>query len=64
MESLTLLAGGTETVAMAVMVGIYHICTDSNILERLTKELEDSFPDKNAQPTFEEFEKVPYLVSN
>ncbi|KAI5780993.1 cytochrome P450 [Geopyxis carbonaria] len=59
METLVLLGGGTETVSLAAMVGIYHVVSNPHILERMKEELATNI--HSAEPTWEEYESCKYF---
>jgi len=63
MESAAILAGGTETAAMAGMLGIYHILTNPVIHRRLVQELYEQMPDRDSQLTLSDYEQLPYLTA-
>ena len=62
-ESITLIAAGTETVAITLTVGTFYILNDPSICGRLVDELRLAWPDLETQASLETLEKLPYLVS-
>lgn len=61
-ELLGVLGGGTETTAFGATLGIYKIITESRVLHKLQAELREHIKSKNDQLTWEELEKIEYLV--
>lgn len=64
-EARALVFGGTDTIANALMIGIFNMLEQPELVERLRQELLEVWPvPENAPPKFEELEKLPFLVSN
>jgi cytochrome P450 len=61
-EAQALLYGGTDTVANALMIGVFHILEKPAILRKLKEELLAAWPKIDDIPKYEELEKLPYLV--
>ena len=61
-EAQALLYGGTDTVANALMIGVFHILEKPGILQMLKQEILAAWPEIEKIPTFEDLEKLPYLV--
>lgn len=58
--------GGADTTGMTLMHGCFYILQEKSrgIYERLKTELVEAWPSLDgAAPTWEELEKLPYLVS-
>ncbi|KAJ7242078.1 cytochrome P450 [Mycena rebaudengoi] len=62
-ESLTLLGAGSETVGNVVTTGVFHVLSNKRIQEKLTIELEESWPDISSPKGYQELEKLPYLTA-
>ncbi|KAJ7499985.1 cytochrome P450, partial [Mycena latifolia] len=62
-ESLTLLGAGSETVGNAVTTGVFHVLSNSRVLDRLRMELQDSWPDASCSMSYQALEKLPYLTA-
>jgi cytochrome P450 len=62
-HAMSLVIGGTETVANTCVMATYHVLANSRIKERLKAELVEAWPDVDAAPiSLERLEKLPYLV--
>jgi hypothetical protein len=61
-EGLLLRFAGSDNVGSACIIGCRCILANPRILTKLVNELDDSWPDKNTRPKFEDLEKLPYLV--
>lgn len=60
-EAIMLLAAGNDTTAGALYSGIYQICRNSEIQQRLEKELFSAFS-SGQKATYNECKQLPYLV--
>jgi hypothetical protein len=61
-ESQSLLFGGTEAVSNQMMLGIWHLLENPTNVRRLKNELLLAWPKLENAPTFEDLEKLPFLV--
>lgn len=63
---MVLISAGTDTTANALSQGFYHLLSDGNedVLKRLEDELKMAWPEKDSPFSFEQAEKLPYLVSD
>ncbi|KAF3937387.1 hypothetical protein ABW19_dt0206038 [Dactylella cylindrospora] len=63
-EAWGFLAAGSETTAAALTNGIYEVCKQPEIQEKLHKELLAAFPDPDAEPiTWKKALQLPYLTA-
>lgn len=63
-EAQTLVFGGTDTTANTLMLGVFNMLEQPDLVTTLRKELLEVWPVlENAPPKFEELEKLPFLVS-
>ncbi|CAG8521553.1 5861_t:CDS:2, partial [Scutellospora calospora] len=62
-QVMTFLVAGHETTSTASTWALLLLAKHLDIQNRLREELIDAFPDRNYQPTFEEFESLKYLDS-
>ncbi|KAF5361514.1 hypothetical protein D9758_006134 [Tetrapyrgos nigripes] len=62
-EGLLLRLAGSDNVGNACVIGCRCILANPRILTKLVNELDDSWPDKNTQPKFEDLEKLSYLTA-
>lgn len=62
-EGSSLRFAGSNTVGNTCALGAKWLLSNTSVLERLVKELEDAWPDKEAHVGVEVLEKLPYLVS-
>ncbi|KAI9783670.1 MAG: hypothetical protein M1839_003518 [Geoglossum umbratile] len=60
-EAQALLYGGTDTVANALTIGVFHILEKPEILQKLKEELLAAWPEMEQTPKFEDLEKLSYL---
>lgn len=58
-----MLGAGTDTVANTANVGFYHILSQKEVKQALDIELERAWPEKDSPFSYEQAEKLPYLVS-
>jgi hypothetical protein len=61
-EAINLTIAGSDTVGGTATVGFFHVLGNKQVSSALIKELEDAWPDKDAQLGFEALKKLPYLV--
>lgn len=62
-DGFALTIGGTETTARSLAVGMYHLIDRPEILSKLREELKQVMPTPDSRPTWNELEKLPYMVS-
>lgn len=64
-EGHILLLAGTETTAKALTTGLCYLLLpeNKNVLMTLQTELRQAYPDVSTWPTWNEVQKLPYLVS-
>ena len=61
-EAGNLIAGGSETVATVINVGVFHVLNNPAVHERLVEELKRAWPELEMTMRYETLEKLPYLV--
>lgn len=61
-EGLSLIIGGTETTARSLALGSYHLISNENIKAKLREELRSVMSTPESQPTWNQLEKLPYMV--
>lgn len=61
-EGFALIIGGTETVARSLALGAYTLITNEVIRNKLQEELRSVMPTPDSRPTWNQLEKLPYLV--
>lgn len=62
-EGLSLANAGTETTARSLSLATYHLLSIDNIRNKLREELKQLMPTPDVRPTWNDLEKLPYLVS-
>lgn len=62
-EELSLVNAGTETTARSLSLATYHLLSRDNIRNKLREELKQFMPTPDVRPTWNDLEKLPYLVS-
>lgn len=62
-KALVFINAGSDTVGNASTVGTFHVLRNPKVLETLTNELKEAWPEKEANVGYEKLEKLPYLVS-
>ncbi|KAF5350662.1 hypothetical protein D9756_008526 [Leucocoprinus leucothites] len=62
-EASAMTATGSDAVANACSVGIFHVLSNPIIRTRLTKELKEAWPKRDVHIGFETLEKLPYLTA-
>lgn len=62
-ESFTLVAAGLETTARFLTNIICHLLLDQEVLSKLQAELKTAMPSPDDIPSWNDLEKLPYLVS-
>lgn len=61
-EGFAMVIGGIETTARSLSVGAYHIFTNELFRSKLRDELRQVMPTPDSRPTWNQLEKLPYLV--
>ncbi|CAA7265160.1 unnamed protein product [Cyclocybe aegerita] len=61
-EGLYLRFAGSDTVGNVCTVATYRILNDKRIHHKLLTALKEAWPDRDASPSFEGLEKIPYLT--
>jgi cytochrome P450 len=61
-ECQSLIFGGGDLTANAMMMAFFHITRQPDILERLKVVLKEAWLKLNAEPTSRDLGKLPYLV--
>jgi cytochrome P450 len=62
-DGFALVIGGTETTARSLALGTWHLFTRKDIRNKLRDELKHVMPTPDSRPTWNDLEKLPYLVS-
>ena len=62
-DTRVLFAAGSDTIGTTLMVGTYHLLRNPEAKQRLEDELRTAWPDLDQAPSYEELEKLPFLVS-
>lgn len=62
-EGLYMRFAGSDTVGNTCTVAAYHILSNKDVHAKLFRSLKDAWPDRDAPPSVEILEKLPYLVS-
>ena len=62
-EIVTLLTAGNDTTSNAMIFGVYQICANPGVHQKLSEELEDRFPILQEAVTYERSKTLPYLLS-
>ncbi len=63
-QALAFLLAGTDTTSNAMVIGFFHVLNNPAIKKKLESELVAAWPDKDISLSYEQLEKLPYLVSN
>ncbi|KAF5568406.1 cytochrome P450 monooxygenase [Fusarium phyllophilum] len=63
-QAVDILAAGSDTTALTLTYGIFHILSNPAVKQRLVDELDAALPDAGTNPSLSELEKLPYLVYN
>ena len=61
-EGFSLIIGGTETTARSLSLCFYNLITNEPVRTKLREELRQVMPAPDRQPTWNQLEKLPYLV--
>jgi cytochrome P450 len=62
-EALALYAAGSHPVAVTLMTGVYYLLRDPEAKQRLVDEVCTAWPILDQAPSYEDLEKLPFLVS-
>ncbi|KAF3904972.1 hypothetical protein AA313_de0200637 [Arthrobotrys entomopaga] len=62
-EVITLVSAGNDTTGITSMVGLFQILKNPSINERLLAELKTLLPNVDSIASYQELEKLPYLVT-
>ena len=62
-EARVMFAAGSHTVGTTLMTGVYHLLRNPETKQRLVDEVRAAWPALDQTPSYEELEKLPYLVS-
>ena len=62
-EIVTLLTAGNDTTSNAMIFGVYQICINPGVYQKMSEELETHFPSLQDVVTYERAKTLPYLVS-
>ena len=62
-DARTLFAGGSHTVGTTLMIGAFYILRSPEAKQRLVDELHTVWPILEQAPSYEQLEKLPFLVS-
>ncbi|KAF3024908.1 hypothetical protein E8E14_012819 [Neopestalotiopsis sp. 37M] len=60
-DALAVVGAGTETTAWALAVMTYHLKTRPEVLDKLTREIQEVVHDSRRLPSWTVLEKLPYL---
>lgn len=55
---------GTETTARSLSLGTYYLLTREDVRRKLREELKQVMPAPDVRPTWNDLDKLPYMVSN
>ncbi|KAG5796274.1 hypothetical protein H9Q69_004700 [Fusarium xylarioides] len=61
-QAVDILAAGSDTTALTLTYGIFHILSNPAVKQRLVDELDAALPDAGTNPSLSELEKLPYLL--
>jgi len=62
-EGKLLFAAGSHTVGTTLMIGTYHLLRSPEVKQKLVEEILSVWPVLDQPPSYEEFEKLPFLAS-
>ena len=62
-EAQNLFAAGSHTTGTTLMTGTFHILRNPEVKQRLVDELHTVWPVLDHAPSYEQLEKLPFLVS-
>lgn len=61
-EARIMLFAGSDTVALTLTTGFFHIMDNPAVYQKLMAELTQAWPNLGTAPGYEDLEKLPYLV--
>ncbi|PGH18252.1 hypothetical protein AJ79_00591 [Helicocarpus griseus UAMH5409] len=62
-EAQVMVFAGADTVGNTLMMGIFNVLEQPDVLKKLKAELLNAWPDLNEAPRYQELEKLPYLTA-
>jgi cytochrome P450 len=62
-EARVLFAAGSHTIGTTLMTGVYYLLRSPEAKQRLVDEVRTVWPLLDEAPSYEELEKLPFLVS-
>jgi cytochrome P450 len=62
-EAQTLFGAGAHTTGTTLMTGTFHLLRNPEAKQRLVDELHTAWPVLDQAPSYEQLEKLPFLVS-
>jgi cytochrome P450 len=62
-EARVLFAAGSHTIGTTLMTGVYYLLRNPDAKQRLVDEVRLAWPVLDEPPSYEELEKLPFLVS-
>ncbi|KAF9457911.1 cytochrome P450 [Collybia nuda] len=62
-EALVLLQAGSDTVGHTCIIGTFHALRDNHIHMKLSNELQEAWPNKEARISLSTLERLPYLTA-
>ncbi|OTB00292.1 hypothetical protein M426DRAFT_267883 [Hypoxylon sp. CI-4A] len=62
-ECQNIIGAGTETSAWTLSILVFYVLSDRTVYDKLMAELETAIPDPMSRPSWNELEKLPYLIS-
>ncbi|EKM57484.1 uncharacterized protein PHACADRAFT_206389 [Phanerochaete carnosa HHB-10118-sp] len=62
-EAINFFAAGSDTVGNTCTMGTCFILAHHNVHEKLVRELEEAWPDKETEMRYTQLEKLPYLTA-
>lgn len=61
-EAQVMVFAGSDTVALTLTTGLFHVLDNPAIHQKLMAELTQAWPNLGTAPSYEDLEKLPYLV--
>lgn len=61
-EAQVMIFAGSDTVALTLVTGLFHVMDNPAVHQKLMAELTQAWPDLGTAPGYEDLEKLPYLV--
>ena len=62
-DARALFAAGSHTIGTTLITGVYHLLHNPEIKQKLLDELRTVWPVLDQPPSYEQLEKLPFLVS-